>query len=190
MKGNKTKMNFKRAILIIMGILLLTGCSSKEDYQEYPHYNAGDIKEQEILLSHNYLKDGKYQQNYIVTKTENSEADIQEYDLLYKLSQNDYILINKMPLANDKWSIRFFDKTLYTIEIGADAGYFKYELNGAEINKSKMNFTRIGYIYSIENVDIDNIYFNATKSNTNINDDAIIYKCSLKNYECSAKSNE
>lgn len=53
-----------------------------------------------------------------------------------------------------------------------------------------MNFTGIGYIYSIENVDIDNIYFNATKSNTIINDDAIIYKCSLKNYECSAKSNE
>lgn len=165
------------SITLFVFILLLTGCSKKDDYSDYKHYKLVDFEDQKPMLFTFHSNQGdKY--NYAVVQKKDEGTSIY---LLYQVNDDKYILLEEMNVPNDKqFTVGYNDNKLYIIS----DGFMEYSLEKEKITKKKLKFyideEEIGQ-YSISNVENNYIYINAYITGYH---NITRVKCSLSSYKC------
>lgn len=111
--------------------------------------------------------------------------------MYYQVSDDDYILLEKIEVINDKDKvIKFWEDKLYVISIGPQEGIFEYQLKYENISKKEFNFETPKtsnfpnglFIDTIEKLDANYIYFSIFTGSYENGHKSI--KCSLNNYVC------
>lgn len=175
-------MNCKKIIfLILFGCIFLTACGNK--YKDYEHY---DLKNKDIKDYTVHFDDGEA--NYTIADISDTVGytEIQVYGIFLKLSDNDYILLDKFEGSGSVQAItKFYANKLYVIATGANSGFYIYNLNYEQFTKKKVQFKankEVGPI-TIKDVKAGEIYlFGMTFNGTN--NISSNFKCSLDTYRC------
>ncbi len=171
-------------LIILSLIFCICGCEKKDPYANFEHY---DLTKYDTTVRYIFAGESRIAQEYIVTDItpENSEAAFN--GLFYKISDDDYILLDKIdscyPTEYKKDSSNYFylDK-LYIIRCYGGT-VSEYTLSGVETKKTDLisKFDTNLMLYSIHNIDKDYIYFGAKKG---FDGPQQSIKCSKDNYKC------
>lgn len=172
-----------KILLLIVYFIILCSCSN-ENYSKFEHYSNSDISDKETI-THSFISEDYQNINYIISDITKENSDIKEYGLLFKISKDDYILLDKiqtiLPINS---AFKFYNNRLYTISYYENAGLYEYTLNHSEYNKKKLDFTNTGTVTTIEKIDEENIYY--LSSTDNIGNYKTI-KCSFSKMNCVTK---
>lgn len=89
----------KNLILLAICILCFCGCSKKDEYEGFKHYDLLD--NDTTSMSYSFYDNNNQKETFVVTDItpENSEEVIN--GLFYKVGHNDYILIDSFSSCND-----------------------------------------------------------------------------------------
>lgn len=169
--------------MLTVSLIILCSCSN-ENYSKFEHYSIDDISDKEIAV-HSFISEDYQTLDYIIIDITKENSDVEEYGLLFKVSKDEYILLDKIQttLPIDSAS-KFYKNKLYTISHYEDAGLYEYTLNRSEYNKKKLEFTNIGMVAAIEKVDEDYVYY--LSSTENIGGYQTV-KCSFSKMNCDTK---
>lgn len=178
--------NLKKFFLFFMVCFLLFGCDNK--YKDYEHY---DLKDKDIKDYTVHFDDGEA--NYTIADISDTVGytEIQVYGIFLKLSDNDYILLDKFEGSGSVQAItKFYANKLYVIATGANSGFYIYDLNYEKFTKKSIQFKatkEVGPI-TINDVKDGEIYlFGMTFNGTN--NISSNFKCSLDTYRCEQVEN-
>lgn len=170
----------KNLILLAICILCFCGCSKKEEYEDFKHYDLLD--NDTTSMSYSFYDDDKHQkETFVVTDItpENSEEVIN--GLFYKVGYNDYILIDSFSSCNDPGAYTgkkinyFYNDKLYIIRCSGGL-MLEYTLNSAETTKKDLSSSQLRtYGATIIDVKDGYIYIEGIKKDK---------KCSQETYEC------
>ncbi len=176
-------MKLNKILILTISFMILCGCSN-ENYSKFEHYSINDIKGKETVI-HSFLSENNQNLNYIIIDITKENYDIKEYGLLFKVSEDDYILLDKiqtiLPINS---SFKFYKNKLYTISHYENDGFYEYTLNQSEYDKKKLDFSNAGVAIAIEKIDDENIYY--LSSTANIGNYQTV-KCSLSKINCDSK---
>ena len=137
----------KNLILLAICILCFCGCSKKEEYEDFKHYDLLD--NDTTSMSYSFYDDDKHQkETFVVTDItpENSEEVIN--GPFYKVGYNDYILIDSFSSCNDPGAYTgkkinyFYNDKLYIIRCSGGL-MLEYTLNGAETTKKDLSSSQL-----------------------------------------------
>ena len=133
-------MNCKKIIfLILFGCIFLTACGNK--YKNFEHY---DLRNKDIKDYTVHFDDGEA--NYTIADISDTVGytEIQVYGIFLKLSDNDYILLDKFEGSGSVQAItKFYANKLYVIATGANSGFYIYNLNYEQFTKKRYNLKQI-----------------------------------------------
>lgn len=170
----------KIILMLTVSFIILSGCSN-EEYSKFEHFAFNDIKDKESI-THSFLIEDQQEIDYVIIDITEKDSDIKEYGLLFKVSKDDYILLDKIQTSLLMSSaFKFYNDKLYTISHYENEGLYQYTLNKSDYDKKKLDFTNIGIVSAIEKVDEKNIYY--LSSNDNLGNYKTI-KCSLSEIKC------
>ncbi|HIS91133.1 MAG TPA: hypothetical protein IAC20_05695 [Candidatus Faecisoma merdavium] len=176
----------KKTLLIFVFIIFLCGCNNANEnkFSNYEHYDLSGKN----LIKYNFVDKNNIMQNYAIADITPDSYEISVYGLFYQVSENDYILLDKIQSNKSKEDIiRFQYNKLYVIGMGETPGNYEYILNQEKITKKELifEFSKGFIIRSIKDVKDNEIYYyaliNEDSSNNNINVELI---CSLSTYKC------
>lgn len=182
-------MKWKVFVGLIIGLLLLSGCSLFEDekdpLEEFEHYNLDGDNER---IYYQYIDSNYNYQTYRFANITNG-GNTPLYGLFLQVKGNDYILLDKIETCGVP-HYRFYENKLY-ITYCIDK-YSEYTLDG--INTEKVDLSdKFEYGFPISKIDAvndDYIYFIGSGPSYRHEDkDEEIVKCSLKNYQCEIVAN-
>ena len=175
-------MNCKRILaLILLCFIFLTECGDK--YKNFEHY---DLKDKDIMAYTVHFDNGEA--NYAIADISDivGYTEIQVYGIFLKLSDNDYILLDKFENSGSIQAItKFYANKLYVIATGANSGFYVYDLDYEKFTKKRIKFKANREVgpTTIKDIKDGEIYlFGMTfdgKSNISAN-----FKCSLDTYKC------
>ncbi len=172
-----------KILLLIVSFIILCSCSN-ENYSKFEHYSNNDISNKETII-HSFISEDYQNLNYIISDITKENSDVKEYGLFFKISKDDYILLDKIQTTLQiNSAFKFYNNRLYTISHYENAGFYEYTLNHSEYNKKKLDFTNIGTVAAIEKIDEENIYY--LSSTDNIGNYQTI-KCSFSKMKCDTK---
>lgn len=177
----------KKILTIIMILLcfVITGCNKKDNFEHY------DLKDKDLntYVYHGDEKDELYALADIIP--EGYESFIT--GLFYKVSENDYILLEKLEYSRkdaykNKTIYHFYENKLYGVGNGDSPMIFEIELNGKQSKMNELKFkinnkTNPFLITSIEDIKDNKILYYGYVTTDSGNNSSNI-KCSLKTYEC------
>lgn len=177
----------KKILTIIMILLcfVITGCNKKDNFDHY------DLKDKDLntYVHHGDEKDELYALADITP--EGYESFIT--GLFYKVSENDYILLEKLEYSRkdaykNKTIYHFYENKLYGVGNGESPMIFEIELNRKQSKMNELKFkinnkTNPFLITSIEDIKDNKILYYGYVTTDSGNNSSNI-NCSLKTYEC------
>ena len=178
----------KKYLLLLFSLfifILITGCSIKEKdtTDDYEHY---DLKGKD-LINHSCYDDEGHKCEYALADIAPEKSEMTNYGLFYKLSDDDYILIDTITPGLYAEDVSVFVENRMFL---ANGEIIEYSLNRENVTKKKLNFYYndkdiSSLVTQIHYIEKGNIYF------TILTDDEegkhIIHvnlECSLSNYKC------
>lgn len=177
--------------VLIVGLMvvciLLTGCTNDKD--TFKHY---DLKDKD-LNTYVYYSDTRGKEIYVLSDISSPNAESFLTGLFYKVSENDYILLDTLEF-NQKDSYKnnnvyqFYDNKLYGVGNGDSPMVFEVELKGKESKRKEIKYQVNGkinpfLITSIKEINNDEISYYGYATINEVNSSALI-KCSISKYEC------
>lgn len=175
----------KRIIMFLLLVLFMCGCEKHDQYDNFEHY---DLTNYDTSNSYTYVDDNNLKYEYVVTDITPEASEEIINGLFYKVSDNDYILLDTInsctyieAYKNYKQTY-FYDNKLYVNRCSGGI-VLEYTLSGSETEKvnllSKLNSSYM--LISINKVDEKNIYYNGSASYSSPTE---IIKCSREDYKC------
>lgn len=190
-----------KKVMLILLVLLMCGCSNKDKYKDFEHYDLREFKYEEYVFpreNKGIWKETEIE-NYAIAIIESGVMRNTE-GLLYKVAENDYILLDDFEghgVYGIAGHVFQYEDKIYIV--GNELMINEYTLNGENTTvrelATKFDYSSITskyeegghkvypYGHLIEKVDDDFIYFkgifipNAKEPSKNI-------KCSLNDYKC------
>lgn len=151
----------KKMLLVLFAIFILCGCSSKNKWDDYKHYNLND---KEPLLYSYY---DEYTNVYAVADLTKNGADICESGFFYQVDKNDYVLLDTFESNCNKVSTHavFYDDKLYIIN-GLSRSIYSYKLNHEKVEKEEIPFKarKVFSVTELKKIENGKIYLNAQTS--------------------------
>lgn len=194
----------KKVLIVFFLVIILCGCGSKDNkYKNYDHYDLSRYNYKPI----NYTRDktGPWhdivEENYAVAVLVEDYEKVEGYEegLLYKVGENDYILLDSFLGCEtcyniDGYNYLYKDKLYVKRET---IGIYEYTLNKEKTEKKKLEFnydlifdnykelnpTKYLTGYKIDEVNDEYIFFKGAYI-YNIPNIKINMKCSLKDLIC------
>lgn len=177
-----TKM--KKFLIIFVITLLFCGCDS-DPYTDYKHCK---LEDKDAITYTIHYDDGDA--NYAVADVSKlyGVSEIELYGLLYKVAENDYIVLDTFGLRNTiNYSAKFYNDKLYVLTNGQNAGNYVYTLDREKFKKKKFSYNFEGNfeLTTIKNIEDNMIYFAGTDHNSSsFAEGHREYKCSLNGNDC------
>lgn len=177
----------KRALLIFIFLMIFCGCNNNKEssFSNYEHY---DLTGKNIIY-HSYFDNNNITNRYAIADITPESYESLLYGLFYQISNDDYILIDKIESDQAmEYICKFQEDKLYVLKTGPeDSGNYEYTLNHEKIVKKKLKFefSRGFIIRNIKDINKDEIYFYALTNDEETDDSIYVdLKCSLSNYKC------
>lgn len=175
----------KGIIMFFLVGLCMCGCEKNNQYDNFEHY---DLTNYDTTNSYTYVGENNQKYEYIVTDITPAISEERIEGLFYKVSDNDYILLDKINSCtsaeayNSSKQTYFYDNKLYVNRCSGGV-VLEYTLAGSETSKTDL-LLKLDSSYmltSINSVDEENIYYDGSAS---ISSPTEIIKCSRKDYKC------
>ena len=195
----------KKTMLVLL-VLLMCGCSSKDKYKDFEHYDLSEFYYKEYIFPRE--NEGIWNETeiekYAIASLDPKGSEVEGHTdgLLYRVSENDYILLDSFIGLGDSSSLlagsgvlQYEDK-IYVVR-GLMVKEFtldrektkvrelseKFDYNSIVNKYAPGNITAHLYGHKIEKVDDDYIYFGGI-SIFHTDENNIEIKCSLNDYKC------
>ncbi|MDD2518740.1 MAG: hypothetical protein PHG18_02505 [Bacilli bacterium] len=183
----------KKILISLLSLLTIVLCSTlagyddKDKYTDYEHYNLNG----KDILTYTYVLEYGVNNTYAIADITPEKSEIDIRGLFYKISSDDYILLDKIESSDhhkstsDKYNV-FYGNKLFAIGNGSSPLIAEYTLNYEKIVKKELKFempeTPNGLlIRNIDHIKDDYIYLSAFAG---YGSDYEITKCSLDTYKC------
>ena len=176
----------KKLSIILIIILLFSGCNNKYDNFEY--YDLTNYKK----LTFKYVEN--FEENiYVLADITPKNYEMKLYGLFYKISDNDYILLDKIENGSLSEQENYFINNKLYVNACNSSCHFEYTLLKDKTTKKELNFdySSVGKqirMYYPTKVEDNYIYYYSVMYDSTINLDywgkEYILKCSLENYKC------
>lgn len=108
------KGDYMKKIFLIILLLIVCGCKYTTQYSQYEHYNLNE--NDGYLFNYTFHDEYGIPSTYVVTILEERDYEDITVGLFFKISQNDYVLLDKINSCNEK-------------EIDVENTYFYYDSN-------------------------------------------------------------
>lgn len=163
----------------------MCGCEKNNQYDNFEHY---DLTNYDTSNSYIYIGDNNQKYEYIVTDITPKASEERIDGLFYKISDNDYILLDQISSCTSTEAYKnskqtyFYDNKLYVNRCSGGV-VLEYTLSGSETEKVNLlsKFNSSYMLTSINKVDEKYIYYNGSIS---ISSPTEIIKCSREDYNC------
>lgn len=175
----------KRLLLILILGICLCGCNkeNKNNFSNFEHY---DLSGKDAIY-HTYV-DNNVMHKYAIADITPDSYELSVYGLFYQVSDNDYILLDKIESTGIKEDIgKFYENKLYVISMGDTSGNYEYTLNQEKITKEELVFEfSEGFLArSIKDVNKNEIYYKVLTNDENTGSSiSVLLRCSLSTYKC------
>lgn len=175
----------KNIFILLFLILCVCGCEKKVQYTDFKHY---DLKGYDITNKYSLVDDNNYKHEYVITDITPEYSEEIINGLFYKVSENDYILLDEIKSCNSLEAFKsknqnyFYNDKLYVNRCSGGV-VLEYTLSGSKTSKKDLlsELDSKWMLISISNVDDDYIYYNGRAS---ISGTTEIVKCSKANNKC------
>lgn len=178
--------------LIVVILVTLCGCSSKNTYDDYEHY---DLSNNINVVYHSFSDSNNIIRTYAIADITPEKYECLLYGIFYKVGNNDYILLEKFEPYNNV-SINgiavFVDDKAYVSGISYGK-IVEYSLDGIDFVKKPLEFSYGNIIFASRILDLKDgyIYIRAAIDiEASIHHEYNNFKCSLSTYQCEVDENK
>ena len=176
----------KKILTILIIILLFNGCSKK--YEKFEHYDLTNYEK----LTFKYVEN--FEENiYVLADITPKNYEMKIYGLFYKISDNDYILLDKIENGSLSEQENYFINNKLYVNAHYSAHHYEYTLLKDKTIKRELNFdySSVGkqiMMYYVTKVEDNYIYYYSIMYDSTIDPEywgkKYILKCSLEDYKC------
>ena len=175
----------KHVIIFLFLIFYVCGCEKSNQYTNFEHY---DLTNYDTTNKYTYVGDDNYKYEYVITDITPESSEERINGLFYKVSDNDYILLDEIKSCNSSEAYKsdkqnyFYGESLYVNRCSGGV-VLEYTLSGSKTAKtdllSKLDSSFI--LISINSVDEKYVYYNGS---ARFSCPSEVIKCSIEDYTC------
>lgn len=177
----------KKYCFVLFLMMFICGCDN-DNGNELDNYEHYDLRNQYNLITYSYVDENNHTHLYKIADITPEKSEEIINGLFYKISNDDYILIDKIKSCNSssEYKIKkynyFYNNKLYVNRCSGGV-VLEYTLSGINIEKKNLlsKFDSKLMLSSIEKVDDDYVYYTGYES---ISGPIHTTRCSIKNYKC------
>lgn len=180
-----TRYNMRMLFVILILGICLCGCNNenKNNFSNFEHY---DLSKKDAIY-HTYA-DNNVMNKYAIADITPDSYEMSVYGLFYQVSDNDYVLLDKIESTAIMDDIsKFYENKLYVIGMGDTPGNYEYTLNQEKITKKELvfDFSKGFLARSIKDVNKNEIYYKVLTNDEDTSSSiSIVLRCSLSTYKC------